>query len=79
MYAWVKQSLNDPTQGSRVKIHDLCSGGSLWEPMIVQTIKERDYLLAMQLMVGNSFEVCVDGIDKPKRDTPPTWVSIPNL
>lgn len=79
MYAWISQDINDPTQGSRIDIHELCSGGGFWEPMIVQTQQEKDYLLGMQLMLGKTYEVCIDGIDKPVRDTPPTFVSIPHL
>lgn len=79
MYCWIRPNVNDPTMGSKMDVLKLCQGAGIWEPVIVQTFTERDYLLAMQLMVGKPFEVCVDGIDKPIRDTPPTYVSIPHL
>lgn len=58
---------------------ELCKGGGFWEPVVVATQEEKDYLLGMQLMLGKTFEVCLDGIDKPVRDTPPTFLRIPAL
>ena len=77
MRAWVRNDLMSPA--SEIDLVDFCTGGGFWEPVIVETRKEADYLFAMMLMVGNEFEVCVDGIDQPKRDTPPSWLSIPHL
>lgn len=77
MKIWVRQLINEAPKP--IDANELCASGGLWEPMIVQTQKEKDYLMAMQLMVGKTYEVCLDGVDKPIRDTPPTWVSIPHL
>lgn len=57
----------------------LCLEIGVWEPLIVQTHDEKNYLDAYLLMLGKSVEICIDGIDKPIRDTPPTYVSIPHL
>lgn len=66
-------------QATQIDVLELCKGGGFWEPVVVTTQEEKDYLLGMQLMLGKTFEVCLDGIDKPVRDTPPTFLRIPAL
>ena len=78
MQVLMKQGINEKYRmlGS---VDLLCVEIGVWEPLIVGSQKEKDYLDAYLLMQGKSVEICVDGIDKPQRDTPPTWVSIPHL
>lgn len=77
MNCWTRQVLNE--RPAEMDCLEMCSKGGFWEPMVVETQKEKDYLLGLSLVLGVPFEVCLDGIDKPKRDTPPTWVHIPEL
>lgn len=77
MNVLLRNNINgDPTKMGAAK---LCAAGDFWQPVIVQTQKEKDYLFGMCLMMGKSMEVCVDGIDKPVSGTPPVWVSIPHI
>lgn len=57
----------------------LCTEIGIWEPLIVETQQEKDYLDAYLLMQGKSVEICVYGIDHPKTDTPHTWILLPDL
>lgn len=76
MQVLMKQGLNEKYRvlGS---VDLLCTEIGVWEPLVVETHEEKDYLDAYLMMLGKSAEICIDGIDKPKTDTPPTWISIP--
>lgn len=60
-----------------LNVIELCENGGIWEPVVVKTQQEKDYLLAMQLMTGHSFEVCLDGVDMPSRSIEPSWIHVP--
>ena len=48
----------------------------VWEPLIVSTEAEFDYLWAMQIMIGKEFKLLLDGRDAPIPNMPPTFVKI---
>lgn len=77
MHVWLRNEIN--TEPHRMDAAELCAGGDFWQPVIVGTHEEKDYLASLCLLVGKPMEVCVDGVDKPVSDTPPVWVSIPHL
>lgn len=78
MKAYMRQKINGAE--FLIDLHKFCTEGpGWWEPFIVETQEEKDYLIGLQFLLGKTYEVCLDGIDIPKRDTPPTWIRIPGV
>ena len=48
----------------------------IFAPLIVDTREDQQILQGYVLVMGKEIEVVVDGVDKPKSDIPPTWVTI---
>lgn len=48
----------------------------IWEPLIVSTKAEADFLFSMQLMIGKAFIFLLDGVDEPIPNMPPTYLKI---
>lgn len=48
----------------------------IWEPLVVSTQAEYDYLLAMQLMHGVEMRILLDGRDVVPKNMPPTYIKI---
>lgn len=48
----------------------------IWEPLIVSTKAEADFLFSMQLMIGKPFIFLLDGVDEPFPNMPPTYLKI---
>lgn len=78
MQVFMKQGINEKYRmlGS---VDLLCVEIGVWEPLIVESQREKDYLDAYLLMQGKSVEIRVYGIDPRKTDTPHTWILLPDL
>lgn len=54
----------------------LCKEVGVWEPLIVQTQGEKDYIDGYLLMIGKSAMVLIDGIHECHPNLPPTFLKL---
>lgn len=72
---YIKQDINEGWDESYSE-DELLSKIGIFEPIVVQTQAEFDYLSAMQLMIGKSFTLLLMDRDENPIDTPPSYVRI---